>query len=54
MKKALSLKELEDSLIGWKENKKTFTITFDKNVAKVFCHAMGHIRKLEHYNEKIS
>ena len=53
MKKAKSLKEFENSILGWRENKKTFIIKFDKNVAKMFCHAMGHIRRLEHYNEKI-
>ncbi len=53
MKKAKSLKDFEDALLGWKENKKTFTIIFDKNVAKAFCHIMGHIRFLSHYKEKL-
>lgn len=53
MKKAKTLEELENALLGWKENKKTFTIQFDKNVAKMFCHALGHIRQLKHYKEKI-
>ena len=52
MKKAKSLKEMEGAILGWKENKKTFTIKFNRNVAKTFCHALGHIRELKHYKEK--
>ena len=36
MKKAKNKKELSDSLIGWKQHKKVFTVYFEKNVAKEF------------------
>ncbi len=53
MKKAKSLEEFEKSLLGWKENKKTFTIRFNKNVAKTFCHMLGHVRNFPHYKDKL-